>query len=192
VHRFLAAAALFLFAAPLSAQEERRRTALTPEESAAGWILLFDGVSLDGWRAEANSRWTVLDGFLAPQAGAKGLLVTTRRFRSYELVLEYTTTLGSDAALLVGCDARGANRTQSMPLRLNRRGWAVQTFRVESGQIVHERFRMIGDVERTGSSGVVIEKQRREPRHLALSGNGLVIRSLKLRPLPDADARWWQ
>ncbi|MFH1920964.1 MAG: DUF1080 domain-containing protein, partial [Planctomycetota bacterium] len=35
---------------------------LTPEELAEGWILLFDGETLFGWRAASDANWEVADG----------------------------------------------------------------------------------------------------------------------------------
>ncbi|NQT12598.1 MAG: DUF1080 domain-containing protein, partial [Planctomycetes bacterium] len=37
---------------------------LTPEELAEGWILLFDGESLFGWRAASEANWAVEDGVI--------------------------------------------------------------------------------------------------------------------------------
>ena len=37
-----------------NASTETEYNKLTPEEVAAGWLLLFDGVSTDGWRGYLN------------------------------------------------------------------------------------------------------------------------------------------
>ena len=62
---------------------------LTPKEIADGWILLWDGETTFGWRSPNDSKWTIADGMLAPQAGKPGLLVTTATFRDYELQFDY-------------------------------------------------------------------------------------------------------
>lgn len=50
------------------AEEVVMDNSLTPDEKAAGWMLLFDGQSLDGWRAfngdTTPSNWIVEDGVM--------------------------------------------------------------------------------------------------------------------------------
>ena len=49
---------------------------LTPDEITDGWILLWDGETTFGWRSPNDSKWTIAEGMLAPQAEKPGLLVT--------------------------------------------------------------------------------------------------------------------
>src|SRR5688572_14886518 len=56
-------------AVPTAEPQNGAANRLTPEEQKAGWKLLFDGRSLDGWRGykrpdAAGSRWKIEDGFL--------------------------------------------------------------------------------------------------------------------------------
>src|SRR5436305_2299393 len=62
---------------------------LTPKEIAEGWILLFDGKTTFGWSSPNDSKWTIIDGMMAPQKGEEGLLVTTTSFHEYELKLQF-------------------------------------------------------------------------------------------------------
>lgn len=64
---------------------------LTAAEKAAGWKLLFDGKSMDGWRGykEDAPDWKVVDGTLAPEPKASGDLITKEQFGSFELVFEW-------------------------------------------------------------------------------------------------------
>jgi len=68
---------------------------LTAAEKAAGWQLLFDGRSLDGWRAYGKDTppgagWEVTDGTLRTVAKAKGSdIITTRSFTDFELSWEW-------------------------------------------------------------------------------------------------------
>jgi hypothetical protein len=62
---------------------------LSDEELAEGWISLFDGQSLYGWRAACEADWQVKDGAIVVTAGEVGLLRTTTQFCDYVLRLEY-------------------------------------------------------------------------------------------------------
>ncbi|KPJ83089.1 MAG: hypothetical protein AMS19_05570 [Gemmatimonas sp. SG8_23] len=76
---------------PPTAQEVRHNT-LTEAELAAGWELLFDGRTLDGWRPYdapgAPVGWGVVDGTLA-RTGPGGDIVTDREFEDFELTVEW-------------------------------------------------------------------------------------------------------
>ncbi len=65
---------------------------LTAAEKSAGWQLLFDGKTLDGWRpyrkkaGEPLAGWEVKDGTLHCLPKAKGEQpITVRKFNNYEL-----------------------------------------------------------------------------------------------------------
>jgi hypothetical protein len=59
---------------------------------AQGWRSLFDGKTLDGWRAyktqDAPRGWTVVDGTITKERGAQDL-VTRDQFGNFELELEW-------------------------------------------------------------------------------------------------------
>jgi hypothetical protein len=75
---------------------------LTAAEKAAGWQLLFDGRSLDGWRAYGKDTppgagWEVTDGTLRTVAKAKGSdIITTRSFTDFELSWEWRVVPGGN------------------------------------------------------------------------------------------------
>jgi hypothetical protein len=70
---------------------------LTPEESAAGWKLLFDGSTPAGWRGYAHTDfpsdvWSVKDGCLCvedPKSGKAIDLVTTDKFADFDLKFDW-------------------------------------------------------------------------------------------------------
>lgn len=69
---------------------------LTAEEKRAGWQLLFDGRSFDGWRpyrkqaGEAITGWEVKDGTLHCLPKAKGdQPITVRKFKDFEFVWDW-------------------------------------------------------------------------------------------------------
>ena len=75
---------------------------LTAAEKAAGWQLLFDGRSLDGWRGyrkdtPPEAGWEVKDGTLRTVAKAKGSdIITTRPFTDFELSWEWRVVPGGN------------------------------------------------------------------------------------------------
>lgn len=69
---------------------------LTPEETAAGWQLLFDGKSLDHWRAsDAPGSFSVKDGAIVVHGPRSHLFyvgpVEHHEFRNFELKLDVMT-----------------------------------------------------------------------------------------------------
>ncbi len=57
--------------------------ALSPEELADGWVLLFDGETLYGWTPTSKADWEVRDSAIRVTKGEKGLLCTTSEFADY-------------------------------------------------------------------------------------------------------------
>ncbi len=86
----------------LSAQASEPNT-LTPEEKAAGWRLLFDGKTTDGWRNyrkdSISPNWKVVDGALTRVGGA-GDIITKDQFEAFELVLEYKISKGGNSGVM--------------------------------------------------------------------------------------------
>lgn len=76
--------------------------ALTDAERRAGWILLFDGRTLDGWRgynrAELPEGWAVRDGALA-RVGPGGDIITESQYGDFELALEWKVGPGGNSGI---------------------------------------------------------------------------------------------
>ncbi len=87
-------------AAPESEVVEHNR--LTAAESEAGWVLLFDGVTLDGWRmyesATPPQGWGVEDGSLI-RTGSGGDIVTEGVFEDFELTLEWRVEAAGNSGI---------------------------------------------------------------------------------------------
>ncbi len=75
---------------------------LTAAEQAAGWELLFDGKSLDGWRGYRRdtlpeSGWEITDGTLRTISKVKGgELVTRRKFTDFEFTWDWRVAPGGN------------------------------------------------------------------------------------------------
>jgi inosose dehydratase len=83
---------------------------LTDAEKRAGWMLLFDGKTLNGWRGykrpdASSTRWTVADGMLtiAPNDGkdTRGALdlISTATFDRFELTFEWKVSPGGNSGV---------------------------------------------------------------------------------------------
>ncbi len=183
MRRLLAAALLLPLAALAWGAGADQHNTLTEKEAADGWLLLFDGESTYGWRSPNDSKWTVASGMLAPQAGKPGLLVTTTAFTDFELSLEYRTKPGSKAALSFGCNPEGKRPESVQELRLGNAtgGWVQARIGVQGHALTR--------VETSGPNFRNTTKYATPPAssvpagHLALSGNGVIFRDIKLRPL---------
>jgi len=83
--------------------EETAKNTLSAEEEAAGWIVLFDGESTDGWRGYNQSSfpeqgWDVRDGDLVvfasdgSEEGLGGDIVSEATFSDFELVFDFVVS----------------------------------------------------------------------------------------------------
>jgi hypothetical protein len=80
---------------------------LTPDETAAGWKLLFDGSTPNGWRAYAHQdfpspRWAVKDGCLCVDTSADRAssdLVTTEKFGDFDLKFQWRISSGGNSGV---------------------------------------------------------------------------------------------
>lgn len=74
---------------------------LTPDEIAAGWITLFDGETLFGWKANNDVNWTITDGVVHADKGPIGLLLTTTEFADYELKCDFRLEKGGNSGIFL-------------------------------------------------------------------------------------------
>ena len=77
---------------------------LSEEELQAGWIRLFDGHTLFGWKSNSPLEWTAHEGVITAKssdAADKGLLMTTTRFADYELSCEYRLQKGGNSGIFL-------------------------------------------------------------------------------------------
>lgn len=74
---------------------------LGSEELAEGWISLFDGQTLFGWKADSQADWRVEDGTIVVSSGEKGLLYTTTQFCNYVLQVDFRAEQGTNSGIFL-------------------------------------------------------------------------------------------
>jgi hypothetical protein len=80
---------LFLCSTTALVAEDAKPNTLSADELNEGWILLFDGETTFGWKAESKANWEVKDGAIRVSEGEPGLLRTTTQFADYELKVDF-------------------------------------------------------------------------------------------------------
>jgi hypothetical protein len=100
-----AATLCLLLAACSSASTNSSPNTLTPAQRDAGWRLLFDGRTTDGWRGFKTEAvpgvWAVVDGALTRVAGATGGgdIMTREKFANFELALDWKVAPGGNSGI---------------------------------------------------------------------------------------------
>jgi hypothetical protein len=74
---------------------------LTDSEVAAGWVKLFDGETLFGWKANNDVNWGVTNGVVHADQGPPGLLLTTTEFADYELRCDFRLEKGGNSGIFL-------------------------------------------------------------------------------------------
>ncbi len=84
---------------------------LTPEEANAGWQLLFDGTTSNGWRGynktEFPTGWEIVDGTMhcigtgTGEAGAEngGDILYDKKFKNFDLKVEWKISKGGNSGI---------------------------------------------------------------------------------------------
>jgi hypothetical protein len=102
--------ALVLSAFPAAAADNR----LTDAEKKAGWILLFDGKTLDGWMTSSQkpSKRPVEDGCINPHKCGGYMMVHKKQWDNFILSLDFKISKGCNSGIFV--------RTSSLKPRPNK------------------------------------------------------------------------
>jgi hypothetical protein len=75
--------------ASIPSQENPPPELLSREQIHEGWVSLFDGQTLFGWKANNDVNWRVEEGGIVADTGEPGLLLTTVPFANYELRCDF-------------------------------------------------------------------------------------------------------
>jgi hypothetical protein len=103
----LLAAALLVLSC-LTQAADSKANSLSPEEVAAGWILLFDGETLFGWAPRGEAAWEAVDGAITYRAGSgRGLLATTTEFANFQLKVDFWIDAQANSGVFLRCPSSG-------------------------------------------------------------------------------------
>ena len=93
-----------------SFSQDKKMNMLTKKEKKEGWVLMFDGKTTDGWRgynltAFPEKGWVIEEGTLKVigsskgEAGGGGDLLYDKKFRNFELSLEWKVSEGGNSGI---------------------------------------------------------------------------------------------
>lgn len=74
---------------------------LTEEDYLDGWIKLFDGKTLFGWKANSDTDWYVKDGVIVAEGAIPGQLMTTFQLADYDLRFDYRLEKGGNSGVFL-------------------------------------------------------------------------------------------
>lgn len=117
-YRLISAAAVALFGA-VNALPAGEPNTLTENEKLAGWKLLFDGKTTNGWhtymKKELNPGWVVEDGAIVRKAKGAGDLTTDGEYEAFEILLDYKIAPGGNSGLMFHVAEEGAGAPYEGP-----------------------------------------------------------------------------
>lgn len=77
---------------------------LTDQEKKAGFKLLFDGRTTDGWRSfkrdTINPKWKVVDGALTRAESGAGDILTREQYGAFELLIDWKIAPGGNSGIM--------------------------------------------------------------------------------------------
>jgi hypothetical protein len=95
---------LILVGGYAAAEEAAAPNTLTPAEKEAGWKLLFDGKSTDGWRnykkETIGAPWKIVDGALTLTEKGGGDIITKDQYGAFELSLDFNISKGGNSGVM--------------------------------------------------------------------------------------------
>jgi hypothetical protein len=110
--------------------------ALTEQELADGWILLFDGETLFGWKAANDSDWHVEDGAITATKGSPGLIHTTSQWGNCILKLEFRSEKRGNSGVFLRTSPKPDDKNGRC-YEVNIADWGTNDW--PTGSIVHRQ-----------------------------------------------------
>ena len=179
-----------------NALAESTPNTLTRPESLSGWQLLFDGKSADGWRnykkEGVSEGWKISDGVLSREGNGAGDIVTKKKYKYFELLLEYKISEGGNSGLMFHVTEDNPNPWNSGPeiqIQDNvagqdpqKSGWLYQLYKPTAPSWVKEE----GTLDSTRPAGEWNQLFLRiDPNQCEVSMNGALYYRFKL-----GDKKW--
>ena len=142
-----------------------------------GWVTMFNGESLEGWKANEGTNWKVEDGAIVANGPRSHLYYMGREFKDFVLEAEVKTTPGSNSGIFIGAayvnegwpTEQGheiqVNVTQSDPVKSGSLYNRVKIFEapMKDGEWAKYRITVKGDTLRTEINGKVLYEYVQPP-----------------------------
>lgn len=81
----------------------KAENALTKKEQKEGWVLLFDGQSMENWKGfkkdEVPAAWQVEDGAIVLSGKGGGDILTKNEYENFELMLDWKISEGGNSGI---------------------------------------------------------------------------------------------
>src|SRR5262245_3732771 len=74
---------------------------LSRELLDAGWIQLFDGETLFGWKVVGDAEWEAKDGVVRTDGAKPGFLMTTTEWADYELSVDFQAPATTNSGIFL-------------------------------------------------------------------------------------------
>lgn len=159
-HRFLTIAALLLIFISSTGNAQEKKT--------GDWTKLFDGKSMDGWKASENpSTFSVQDGMIVVFGERAHLFYTgpfmDHNFKNFEFKLKVMTTPGSNSGLFIHTEYQET-------------GWPSKGYEIQVNQ-THTDWRKTGSVYAVQDVKEVFVKDNEwYTQHIIVQGKRIIVK----------------
>lgn len=178
---------------------------LAPEESSAGWQMLFDGESLDGWEVRGQPDWTAETGTLSCSASGASWIGTDAVFSDFVLKLEFRGAATVNSGIFVRSQKSGPPHITGYEVQIwdhqpqgYNTGSLVGAVKAVPTQVLGDQWNEFevtvhGDRYVAQFNGVTLLDAMADPRGPGVIGlqcqpdNPIEFRNLKIRSLPAAE-----
>jgi len=159
-HKFLTIVALFLLLTSFTDNIQKKK--------AGSWTKLFDGKSLDGWKASENpSTFSIQDGMIVVFGERAHLFYTgpfmDHNFKNFEFKLKVMTTPGSNSGLFIHTEYQET-------------GWPSKGYEIQVNQ-THTDWRKTGSVYAVQDVKEVFVKDNEwYTQHIIVQGKRIIVK----------------
>jgi len=124
---------LLLLAASIGTALAQAPNTLSPAEKSAGWLLLFDGKTMNGWDSHAGGEWKIENGAIVCTGAKPGWLGTVQSFGDYRLQLEFRpSTEKTNSGIFLRSQKEGQPHITGYELQI----WDYQPAGFHTGSLV--------------------------------------------------------